>query len=279
MKTYEQQTLQFGEDGLTCFPEDSPVNRSARQGKEKVRRTTATYGRKCFEQFARFPRVGSWAKTFSELLIGTGEWYSSRCALTWKLKGTKFNRMYFQLAASALPTKGSGHGLLHTPRATEIVEDPAKFVKRMGDRSENCFPNLSTQIIYEGMLLTPTSTCISERSQNAMEKRKKYRQSIGRNTVPPGNLSEQINLMMKGATLTDMLPTPTASCSKAGTTVERTDGISRRHSLNHLMAQEAGKTSQLNPLFVAEMMGFPVNWTVLPFLPGAEKALKPTEMR
>tara|TARA_R110000803_G_scaffold190011_1_gene252518 strand:+ start:263 stop:661 length:399 start_codon:yes stop_codon:yes gene_type:complete len=30
----------------------------------------------------------------------------------------------------------------------------------------------------------------------------------------------------------------------------------------------AGKTSQLNPLFVEEMMGFPKNWTALPFQSG-----------
>lgn len=30
-------------------------------------------------------------------------------------------------------------------------------------------------------------------------------------------------------------------------------------------------TSQLNPLFVAEMMGFPIDWTVLPFLGGEKK--------
>lgn len=41
----------------------------------------------------------------------------------------------------------------------------------------------------------------------------------------------------------------------------------------------SGRSSQLNPLFVSEMMGFPVNWTVLPFLPGAEKASKPTGTR
>jgi hypothetical protein len=29
-----------------------------------------------------------------------------------------------------------------------------------------------------------------------------------------------------------------------------------------------GTTSQLNPLFVAEMMGFPTDWTLLPFLNG-----------
>lgn len=31
------------------------------------------------------------------------------------------------------------------------------------------------------------------------------------------------------------------------------------------------KTSQLNPLFVAEMMGFPPDWTELPFLNGEKK--------
>jgi len=31
------------------------------------------------------------------------------------------------------------------------------------------------------------------------------------------------------------------------------------------------KTSQLNPRFVAEMMGFPPNWTELPFQNGEQK--------
>jgi hypothetical protein len=56
-----------------------------------------------------------WAKTFSALLIGTGDWYSTRCKLTWKLKGTKYNRLYFQLQASAIaPTNGTEFGLLPT---------------------------------------------------------------------------------------------------------------------------------------------------------------------
>lgn len=35
--------------------------------------------------------------------------------------------------------------------------------------------------------------------------------------------------------------------------------------------RQTGKTSQLNPLFVAEMMGFPLDWTVLPFQSGDKK--------
>jgi hypothetical protein len=57
-----------------------------------------------------------------------------------------------------------------------------------------------------GLLHTPTATEIGMRSKAAMEKRKKYRESIGRKTTPPGNLLEQIQ----------MYPTPTAGCEEGG---------------------------------------------------------------
>lgn len=38
-----------------------------------------------------------------------------------------------------------------------------------------------------------------------------------------------------------------------------------------------GTGSRLNPLYVAEMMGFPGNWLVSPFLGGAGKPSKPAE--
>ncbi len=34
----------------------------------------------------------------------------------------------------------------------------------------------------------------------------------------------------------------------------------------------SGQTGQLNPRYVAEMMGFPVNWTELPYQGGGTKA-------
>jgi DNA (cytosine-5)-methyltransferase 1 len=53
-----------------------------------------------------------------------------------------------------------------------------------------------------------------------------------------------------------------------GDAKQRTAGVSRRSEPNHLVSQEAGKSSQLNPLFVEEMMGFPKNWTLSPFRTG-----------
>jgi len=63
------------------------------QEKDLERKTNAIYGRKCLDAFERLNHVGLWAKTFSALLIGMEGWYSKRCRLIWKLKGTKSNRM------------------------------------------------------------------------------------------------------------------------------------------------------------------------------------------
>lgn len=104
---------------LTFLPGDSLVNLSRKQESERVQRITVTSGLKCLESFEKFDRAGSWAKMFSGLLIGRGDWYSNKCKLKWKLKGTKFKRLYFRLVPSALPIAGIGFGLLPTPTASD----------------------------------------------------------------------------------------------------------------------------------------------------------------
>lgn len=114
METYEQQTLPFGETVSTCSPADFPASRSASRASARARRTTATSGRKCCGLFGLFDPVGSWARTFSELLIGRKEWSSTRCVLTWKRQDTKCGRTLYRLAVSALLTDGTDAGLLPT---------------------------------------------------------------------------------------------------------------------------------------------------------------------
>ena len=58
-----------------------------------------------------------------------------------------------------------------------------------------------------------------------------------------------------------LLPTPT------------TDEREKKYAQGGTNLRAAiGATSQLSPLFVEEMMGFPRNWTALPFQSGDEKA-------
>lgn len=67
-----------------------------------------------------------------------------------------------------------------------------------------------------------------------------------------------------------LLPNPTASDKYTGTTKDQKDWRSRMSVLKHNIAHQYGRNSLLNPRFVSEMMGFPVDWTVLPFLNGGK---------
>jgi hypothetical protein len=193
------------------------ANRTAQPESGSERKMNAIYGPKCLEQYGKFNHVGSWAKTFSALLIGTGDWYSRRCKLTWKLKGTKSNRLYFQLQASTLPTNGTEFGLLLTPTTREEVVDLDKFKKRMEKYPNGTtMPNLATQVM-------------------------------------------------------GLLPTPQAADGGKLGGNENQDSLTKRARL------ETGTTSQLSPHFVLEMMGFPPNWTELPFLSGETNQSKQGE--
>jgi len=129
--------------------------------------------------------------------------------LIWKMKGTKSNRLLFQLAPKTLRTEEKEFGLLPTPSAM-IVGDVD--MQKLDERRER------------------------------EKKRLKNGNGFGK-SLP--------ELAKKG-----LLPTP--------------------NRLKETSAQ-TGKSSQLSPHFVGEMMGFPKDWTVSPFLSGEENPLKPTE--
>ena len=63
-----------------------------------------------------------------------------------------------------------------------------------------------------------------------------------------------------------MLPTPCARDFNGARSKEALEkaGRTKTNSLPDLFAQ-SGKISQLNPHYVCEMMGFPKDWTLLPF--------------
>ena len=162
---------------LLSSPVASPANPSVMPDEDKERLMTATSGRTCLRLYETSHRNGSSLKTCVASLLGTTEWYSRQSALTWKAKATKSNRLLFQLSPS---------------------------VRR-------------TDEIGSGLLLTPSTIDRGERSQKSLDHRIAYRKSIGRNTVPPGSLSEQIAT----GTTTDLMssrliPTPTASLASDG---------------------------------------------------------------
>jgi hypothetical protein len=257
--TSPKQTSLFGEDKSTFSQEVFPVNHIAQQESEREKKTNAIYGQKCLEQFGKFNHAGLWAKMFSELLIGTGEWYSKRCKLTWRLKGTKYKRMYFQLQVSTLPTKDTGSGLLLTPTSIMTLEDPKEMrarAEKNGYKNGTQYGSLLSQVVYGGLLPTPVASdgtigAIIGKNDTFRETSTGLPRKINQNGVD-GSLGLG---RMAGFGL---LPTPTATSDAKGEST-RKEAKRQNDTLAHCVHGQLGKpgkTSQLNPRFVLEMMGF-----------------------
>lgn len=246
------------------------ASRTAAPGSDLERKMTGTSGRKCLEQFEKFNRAGLCARTFAALLIGTEGWYSTKCRLIWKLRATKCSRFYFQLVPSILLIDGIGFGLL--PTVTKVQQDHPERVealKATGAKTmqrRNCGENRPNSILdavnFYGMLPTPIkSEAIERRNMKTVVR-----------IVETGSNQATLTTMAKYGNL---LPTPAKLDGKTGYMGANRDG--KQINVETFIRNKTGSTSQLNPRFVEEMMGFPEGWTELPFQSGENSASEPTE--
>lgn len=118
MPTSEKKILENGKTKSPSYQGDFLVNLFPLQEKKKEMKMNATCGERCIEQSNRFPRLSLSQKMCRDYLLRSTRFYSSKCALTWKTKGTKFNRLLFQLVALTLHTEGTGFGLSLSPTIT-----------------------------------------------------------------------------------------------------------------------------------------------------------------
>jgi hypothetical protein len=186
-------------------------------------------------------------------------WSSMRCRLTWKLRATRSHRFYFQLQVSTLPTDGTGYGLLPTPKTMDCAEtlNSGKTLEykngvftNVREKDGMRFGPSLNDIAKQGLLPTPMAQSREPTPEQTQARKEKY--GGERRAMYLGDFA---NL--------GMLPTPNATDHPGKNTGKRNqDSIPKR------IRDNGGQTSQLNPLFVEEMMGFPTNWTVLPFLNG-----------
>lgn len=80
---------------------------------------TAGSGRRCFDSYVRLVRPTLWVKTFLASLLTTKDYYSPLSSLTWRLRGTRSQRLsYFRLVPSVPYIEGIGSGFLPTPDTT-----------------------------------------------------------------------------------------------------------------------------------------------------------------
>ena len=243
---------------------------------ERVRRTAVTSGLTCSVPFTRSGPVGLLVRT----LVASSRWYSPARRLTWdvsplcserislytvsgrntssrpsavilSVKDIPSNRYLFRLVPSVPRTEGTVSGLLPTPIASDFkVRGPGSQQKGL------------PEIIREMLLPTPTATEIHHWQRVERWKRQ------GRTSMHETEDGEKNpNGLTDFLDFHGLLPTLEH--------IGRKGKNPRQGGLPDSFAQ-TGRSFQLNPLFVAEMMGFPVSWTVLPFLPGGSSPSRDT---
>lgn len=227
-----------GCEQLTLFPVDSPVNRSPLPGTDEARTMTVTSGRRCLELYGKSTPLGSLVRMCLESSI----WHSTRCLLTWKMKGTKYSRFLYQLAVS-------------TPRTSD---------------SESLFwPTPSTGAgLCGGTGNFKTLKRMAERGLITEEERRNLSQGNGGKTNP--QLLEW--LMGYEQQFTKLIPTPTACDYKGAASnrswnvhVERERERARyRGQLRELLeCTPLGVIGRMNPEWTEWLMGYPIGWTEL----------------
>lgn len=259
MQTSRQQTLLFTEAELTSLPEAFHASHTATPENGSEKKMSAISGPRCLEQFGKFSRVGLWAKTFAALLIGMEGWSSTRCRLNWKLRATKSSRFYFQLAVSTLRIGGNESGLLPTPTVMDYA-GITNLRKASNLETGGRHAVRLTHLLGAGLLPTPVAS-------NARNGATSIENGRMQRKITQGWTIELHDLARMG-----MLPTPTARDYRGANKTESHSG----QLPNHLKFR-VGINGQLNPRFVGEMMGFPANWTELPFLNGEPNQSKPSE--
>ena len=276
-------------------PEDSHANPSPSLVEERERTITATSGLRCFERYGRYTPLGSLVKT----LLESRRWWSPAKSLRWdaqtifskrityiekkadshstksvqtsKPKDIPSNRLLFQLAVSERPTEGIESGLLPTPNAMDIPHKDMEINERgrRNPKKGKTDHSLGLEDMAVAKLL-PTPCSIEAT---------KFTKTI--------NPNSQMGQGLTALAVNGLLPTPTAMEIKHSNRVKglkekgakgmysRKNGALRPNGLTDFLDfnnQVDGGTSQLNPLFVEEMMGFPLMWTALPFLsPSGDK--------
>ncbi len=260
----------FGDegDGSTSSREVSHASPFPSPAGERARRTAVTSGLTCSVPFTRSGPVGLLVRT----LVASSRWYSPARRLTWdvsplcserislytvsgrntssrpsavilSVKDIPSSRCLFRLVPSVPRTEGTVSGLLPTPIASDFkVRGPGSQQKGL------------PEIIREMLLPTPTATEIHHRQRVERWKRQ------GRTSMHETEDGEKNpNGLTDFLDFHGLLPTLEH--------IGRKGKNPRQGGLPDFFAQ-TGRSFQLNPLFVAEMMGFPTSWTVLPFLPG-----------
>lgn len=155
--------------------------------------------------------------------------------------------------------------LLQTPATIQRCESPESMKERAikkGYRNGTTYNSLLSQLVYGELLPTPQAVDSSIGAVIGQNDRF----ILTKNGTPRKVNQNGSNGSVGLARLFHLMSTPTATDWKGGST-RKLSSFQRTSLRGEIHADYGtGKTSQLNPLFVEEMMGFPTYWILMPFL-------------
>lgn len=191
---------------------------------------TVTSGRRCFELYGNSARCGSLVKMCLESSI----WHSTKCALRWKVRATKSNRLLFQLAALTHRTNEKECLLWPTPQTGAALYGGTGNLRQL------------QKLALAGIL-------------NSEEVRNLSSGSGGKTN--PALLEWLMGYEQK---FTELIPTPRA-CDYKGASAKRFfGGAHYRAQLCELIeCTPLGIVGRLNPTYLEWLMGYPIGWTEL----------------
>src|SRR5690625_825838 len=224
-------------DGPTTDPSGQAAARvslSPAQARKRGLLTSGTFGPPSTTSFKSSALQSSLESRLRARLLNRG---STLYKLTWKPWIMPSGVSRSRLRASVPRISATGRTGWVTPTSRDHKDTPGMVAQRDGKDRVDQLPRQA----YLAGWQTPTATDIARGSPEAHEKRRKFRESIGRKSLAPGNLGEQ-------ATLYAGWPTPQAADSSGGGQVKRAMGETRHGSnLNDFVMLAGWGTPVANP--------------------------------
>lgn len=287
MKMLQPQISPNGGEKLQSLQEDSLVNRLVVPGSEEARKITATSGRTCSIALSKSDPLGLLAK----MLLESPRWHSKVRMLKWEskpiclekvtvmksvkgVKKTSLGKSAQILKVSVIPSKHSLFRLVPWEPPTEgteclssrtdLLKTPTAFDAEVVSGEKNPTPGNSGSLGQEVL-----SAYIQKRMPSLLPT---PLASEGNKYANKYNSRSQMGRSLSAMGGSGLLPTPRAN-EVTNINLNSPNLANRNHyNLEEEVAKHVcslkidGETFRLSPLFVEEMMGFPLGWTALPFL-------------
>jgi hypothetical protein len=272
METCEEPIFPGFEAALQSCPQAYPASRLPLPGSGEARMMTAGSGRQCSMLLSKSSPLGYCSK----ILLASSHWASSEeYCYVWDRLDTKFGCSAFQLTQLEQSISDTGFSLFATPQAYDAAKGNPERVRRFGTKHGG--RNLTDEVMMPRLWRTPNSSIVTGGGQDG-EKRLEsgHAMQLSDQVLSPKLWptpvaqecgSPQAHARMRVKMGRNTITSLTAAANLWPTPTER-DWKNTSHGNQdnaRALSEVAGLTGSgsLNPRFVEELMGFPIDHTAL----------------